>query len=61
MVGPVMCCQHSIVDYTVQDSAIDCIVQERKRESPEMYFEAETATDGDEPSDIMVLFPLLPL
>jgi hypothetical protein len=59
MVDPAMCCQNSVVDYTIQDSAVDCIVQERKRKSPEMYCEAGTATHGVEPSDIMVLFPLL--
>jgi hypothetical protein len=56
-----MCFQHSVVDYTIQDSAVDFTVQERKRKSPEMYFEAGTTTDGAEPSDIMVLFLLLPL
>jgi len=61
MVGPAMCCQHFVVDYTIQDSAVDCTVQERKRKSPEMYFEVGIATDGTEPSDIMVMFPLLPL
>ena len=59
MADPAMCCRNSVVDYIVQDSAIDCIVQERKRKGPEMYFEVGTTTDGAEPSDIMVLFPLL--
>ena len=63
-----MCCQHSTVDYivqdfavdyTVQDSSVDWTVQERKRKGPEMYFKAGTATDGTEPSDIIVFFPLL--
>jgi hypothetical protein len=45
-----MCCKNSVVDYTVQ---------ERKRKGHEMYFEAVTTTDGAEPSDIMVMFPLL--
>jgi hypothetical protein len=61
MASPTMCCQHSVVDYTIQDSAIDCTIQERKRKGPEMYFEARTATDNAEPSDIMVLFPIMPL
>jgi len=53
--------QHSTIDYTIQDSVVDCTIQERKRKSPEMYFKARTTTDGAEPSDIMVLFLLLPL
>jgi hypothetical protein len=50
MDDPTMCCQNFVVDYTIQ---------ERKRKGPVMYFEAENITDGAEPSDIMVLFPLL--
>jgi len=59
MVDPAMCCQNSAVDYTVQDSVVDCTVLERKRKGPEMYFEVGTTTDDTEPSDIIVMFPLL--
>ena len=59
MIGPTMCFQHSTIDYTIQDSVVDCTIQERKRKSPEMYFEAGTTTNGAEPSDKMVLFLLL--
>jgi hypothetical protein len=59
MVDPTMCCQISTVDYTIQDSVVDCTVQERKRKGLEMYFEAGTATNGTDPSNIMVLFPIL--
>jgi hypothetical protein len=50
MDDPAMCYQNSVVDYTIQ---------ERKRKGPVMYFEAGTNIDGAEPSDIMVMFPLL--
>ena len=61
MTDPTMCCQDSTIDCIVQDSAVDCTLKEGKRKCHEMYFEAGTATDGTEPSDIMVMFPLLPL
>ena len=59
MANPAMCCQIFSIDYIVQDSAVDCTIQERKRKGPEMYFEAGTTTDSVEPLDIMVMFPLL--
>jgi hypothetical protein len=44
-----MCCHNFFVDYTVQ---------KRKRRGPGVYLEAGISIDDDEPSDIMVMFPL---
>jgi hypothetical protein len=42
-----------------QELVVDYIVQRRKRKVHVVYLEARSAIDDAEPSDIMVLLPLL--
>jgi hypothetical protein len=50
MVGPAMCFQNFVVDYTAQ---------KRKKRDLVVYLGDGPAIGDTEPSDIMVLFPLL--